>query len=131
MSKVMGYIDLNYKVEDILDPNKVAPHKQSIIHPDFPDLLVNGQLCWAIMGKDSNPIRIDVYADEMQHLCIGQLHPQFIEIVSEAGIEPSRCLLMKKRYTGKLKIVSADCSAVVYKITIDPNQKQPLLMDRV
>ena len=123
MGKVVAYITIDHEAADILDP----PADQSAHHSSHnPAILREAQLCWAVQEGGQNPMRVDIYAGERQPLPVGVATANHIMIYSERVTAPARVYLRRKVYTGKLKLVCADCYAKEFRIRIDPDAETPI-----
>jgi hypothetical protein len=131
VSQAMIYIALDYNLEeDILAPPD--GREVAFINPGHRIPLRGDQLCWSVRSPTINPMKVDIFAKERQPFSPCDIRANCIMIPSEEGWEfpndgsprKARVFLRRKRYTGFLKIVSADTDACFFRITIDPDKDQ-------
>jgi hypothetical protein len=115
------YITLDVQSADVIaPPNGNRAH----IHPHNFVPITGDQLCWSVRHPTINPMRVPIYAKERQPFSPCLITPNWISIPSEEGWPPdnyARVFLRRRRYTGTVKLVSADTNARCFKIIIDPD----------
>jgi hypothetical protein len=125
IGQAIAYLRLEFANEDVLQPpeGQNAFIKPGRIARDY------GQLCWSVRAPTENPIKVDIFAKESQHLGLCEIQQQHIMVPSEEGWEDSegkhphaRVFLVRKKYCGVLKIVSADTNAKCFRVEIDPER---------
>lgn len=97
------------------------------------------QLCWSVRSPAVNPMRVDIFAKERQPLSPCAIDNDLITLPSEEGWTfPSdrpriaRVFLRRRRYSGVLKIISADTDARFFGLEINPeNSRDPLTIRRL
>lgn len=120
------YITLQIKKGDIIKP---PDGNLAFMMPDT-ELIEDQQLCWSVRP---NPLKVDIYAGEKQHISLCGITENHIMLPSEEGWVSSitnsserkhvRAYLERKKYDGQIKIVSDDTNAKSFKFTIDPDNK--------
>jgi len=114
------YVDLDCKLEDTLPANGRAFIGREHFVP-----LSGDQLCWSVRSPKPNPMRVSLFAKERQAFILCHIGKEFITIPSEEGwSNPNgtvRVFLHPQRYTGRLKLVSADTDARYFSFVIDPD----------
>jgi hypothetical protein len=116
------YIDLDFQEKDTMHP----PYTGGTAHiePTRFVPLRGDQLCWSVRSPTPNPMKVAIFAKERQPFSPCYIEPTFITIPSEDGWSHGatrRVFLRPKRYTGTLKLVSADTDARYFSIVIDPS----------
>jgi len=114
------YLTLDIQEQDTVPAEGLKVH----IAPGRFVPLSGEPLCWSSQPRTTpNPMKITILAKECQPFSPCQIRPDGILIPSEEGWPPAataRVLLRRRRYTGVLKIVSADTNARFFQIRIDP-----------
>jgi hypothetical protein len=132
ISEAMLYLSLDASPEDVLPvPNgwraHIEPHRFVPVSGD--------QMCWSVRNPVPNPMKVSIYAKERQPFSLCHIENDRITIPSEEGWPPvghARVLLRRRRYTGVLKLVSADTNGCYFGVTIDPNaQLIPATIERL
>ncbi len=109
------YLSLDIQQQDTLP---VSAH----IHPEEFAPLREDQLCWSVRSPTKHPLKVAIYAKELQPFSPCRICPDRIEIPSEEGWDGlKRVVLKRRRYTGTLKLVSADTNAKCFSLVIDPD----------
>ena len=125
IGQAIAYLQLEFADDDVLQPpeGQKAFIKPGRIAHDY------GQLCWSVRAPTENPVKVDIFAKESQHLGLCEIEEQHIMVPSEEGWEDSqerhpraRVFLVRKKYLGVLKIVSADTNAKCFGVEIDPER---------
>lgn len=125
MGKAVAYLTIIHERSDVL-PKPARMEKTPYLTPQSHETLEEGQLCWGVQESGVNPMRIDIYAGESQPLAFGSLESEGVEIFSEQCRKPARVLLQRKKYTGTLNVVCADCSARTFYFELDPDNTTPI-----
>ena len=111
-----AYLTLDTTRTDILSPTQ---HDAYISPRDFARI-EEQQLHWAV---HPNPMRLDICAKERTMLSPCRIHNDYIEILSENPAK-ARAFVTRRRYQGFVKIVSGDIDAVIFDLTIDPENTE-------
>jgi hypothetical protein len=126
------YIAIDFSRDDVMPP---TPGSSAFITPDHFVPLEGDQLCWSVRSPTPNPIKVDIFAKERQPICPCIIEADYIVVPSEEqGLAEGkrRVFLRRRRYDGRLKLVSADTDARYFSITIDPySDVQPLRVSRM
>lgn len=135
------YITIIHTTEDLFDPpadNIELFHNR---HAPYP--INECPLCWSSRNPAAvTPPKVDIYSKESQSFSPFYIHPNSIEVPSEAGwlhdkkkgdtpsgspVRISRANLALKKYVGVFKIVSAETIGKEYHFELDPaNQQEPI-----
>lgn len=124
----IAYISINYNPKtDILEGNAFIDKN------NHPVNLIEDRLCWALANKEKSSFMVSIFPGEKQALDIVKIYDDKIEIPSEQGWgrdnnTKSRVFLVRKSYNGELHIVGKNILRRNYKLTINPDHKDILVL---
>jgi hypothetical protein len=125
MSQATIYIRLEFR------PTDVVQGQQAFIQEGNAVPLEWDALCWSVRVPKPHPMRVDIFAKETQQFNPCLICGNMITIPSEEGWPSEgsktivRVCLQRKKYTGVLKVVSADTDARFFDFVIDPDDQEP------